>query len=169
MADTVANTNGVFCHAHLHTWQNQPLKLLAILLGYGLGTPVAGKIGMVSFAKLSCSVSSTVLPNRVGGEWGASTAWLTIPVYSSKEVGPCHWKQLKRFNNLRPNAIYLLTRNQNTRRIWVGGLNPKHKKYDIESEVLNKAGAFKTYSFILERKYCYKMPTRDKVSSICIP
>jgi hypothetical protein len=51
----------------------------------------------------------------------------------------------------------------------VGGLNPKHKKYDIESEVLNKAGAFKTYSFILERKYCYKMPTRDKVSSICIP
>jgi hypothetical protein len=64
---------------------------------------------------------------------------------------------------------FMMKKHDAARRIWVGGLNPKHKKSDIESEVFNETGAFKTYSLILERKYCYKMPTRDKVSSICIP
>jgi hypothetical protein len=64
---------------------------------------------------------------------------------------------------------FMMKKHDVARRIWVGGLNPKHKKSDIKSEVFNEIGSFKTYSFILERKYCYKMPIRDKVSIICIP
>ncbi len=44
---------------------------------------------------------------------------------------------------------FMMKKHDAARRIWVGGLNPKHKKSNIKSEVFNEIGSFKTYSFIL--------------------